>query len=272
MAGLPAERFYSTDDGPPAQGDILLGAVARIVDIDDWVPPRWQVLDEFHADLAPANETFPALRVAGGRGIVMITTHDCGHDKEFNAVVARVIEEQRVHENDEDAVAAVMAQVETDPRLDRSIQVSPMLDPATVEVAGVQGDQALLMGGRVVGYLPVPPLVVDGQTITPAAVVDLNYRITLDRLAYVQRLSAISEEGRQQLRYALARLDVLRTPTLEADLAAAVGQEVRSAKVDRRNPLVVKLTLADGSTLELLQKPGSPEPGLVSRSRRSVPS
>ena len=271
MPSLSVDRFYATEDGPPAQGDILLGSVARIVHTDDRAPSRWQVLDEYIAELAPAMGPFPSLRVAGSRSIVMVTIHDCGQDKEFNAVVSRLLAAQGIDDQDHDAVAGVVEQVEADDTLDRSIQVSPLLDPATVEVAGRQVDQSLLLGGRMVGYLPVPPLVVDGTVIVPASVVDLNYRTTLDRLTYVQRLSSLSEEARQQLRYALARLDVVRTPTLESELADAVGQEVRSAKVDKRNPLVVKLVLADGSTLELMQRPGSPPAGPISRSRRSIP-
>ena len=137
-------------------------------------------------------------------------------------------------------------------------------------MAGVPVDQGLLRAGRIVGYLPVPALVVNGATLIPEAVVDLNYRATLDRLAYTQRVTAVSEVARGQLRHALARLDVLRTPALEASLSAAVGQELRSARVDKANPLQVVLTLADGTTLELWQRPGSPPGGPVSRSRRSV--
>ena len=43
------------------------------------------------------------------------------------------------------------------------------------------------MAGQVVGYLPVPALVVNETTLIPAAVVDLNYRTTLDRLSDSQR-------------------------------------------------------------------------------------
>jgi hypothetical protein len=125
------------------------------------------------------------------------------------------------------------------------------------------------MSGHVVGYLPVPALIVSGATLIPEAVVDLNYRTTLDRLAYAQRLSCISEPARDRLRYALARLDVL--PTLESQLSDAVGQRVVKARVHKKNPLMVQLTLEDGSVLELLKTPGSPRPGPTSRTRRSVP-
>lgn len=50
----------------------------------------------------------------------------------------------------------------------------------------------------------------------------------------------------------------------------AVGQTITSAKVSKKKPLVVQLRLADGSTVELLKQPGSPAPGPVARTRRSV--
>ena len=260
-----AEEFYSSEDGAPAQGDILLGAVARVVADDDWPVPNWRALDEVEAQLDGPRGLLPALRVAAGRAVVMVTTHDCGLDKEFNAAVTRLTAAPGADEG------AVLASAEADRALDRVFQVSPLLEPATVEVAGQILDQGLLLAGRVVGYLPVPALTdPSGRTLIPESVVDLSYRATIDRFSYTHRVSAISEPARQRLRYALARLDVLRTPTLESELAAAVGQQILGAKVHKRNPLVVTLTLADGTTLELLQPPGSPPLGPVSRSRRSV--
>jgi len=271
VSRLSAADFYSTADEAPAQGDILLAAVSRIVADDMFTPPRWRVLDQISEELAPPHSPLPALRVAAGRSLVMVTTHDCGLDKEFNAVVDRLLNAAGPGA-DKDVVASERARTdaEADPQLDRTFQASPLLDPSTVEVAGVAVDQGLLRAGRIVGYLPVPALVVDGATLIPEAVVDLNYRATLDRLAYTQRVTAVSEVARGQLRHALARLDVLRTPTLEAGLSAAVGQELRSARVDKANPLQVVLTLADGTTLELWQRPGSPPDDPISRSRRSV--
>lgn len=259
------EEFYSREDGPPAQGDILLGAVARVIAGDDWAVPNWQALDEREEELDDVRGLLPPLRVAAGRALVMVTTHDCGLDKEFNAAVARLTDGEGVDEE------AAMALAEAYRTLDRAFQVSPLLDSGTVEVAGQIVDQGLLLAGRIVGYLPVPALTgPDGRTLIPKSVVDLHYRATIDRFSYTHRVSAISEAARQRLRYALARLDVLRTPTLESELAAAVGQQILDAKIHKRNPLVVTLRLADGTTLELLQPPGSPAPGPVGRSRRSV--
>jgi hypothetical protein len=271
VSRLSSPAFYSARDEAPQQGDNLIGAVSRVVGDDLYTPSRWRPLDETHAVLAPARSvgaaTMPALRVAAGRALVMVCTHDCGLDKEFNAAVDALVNSRGAGSLDE---RAAMEQAEDRSDLDRSFSVSPLVDPDSVQVAGVPVDRGLLMSGRIVGYLPVPELRVRSTIVAPESVVDLTYRATLDRLAYTQRITCVSEAAREQLRFAMARLDVLRTPSLELQLAAAVGQTITAAKVSKRNPLVVELTLADGTTVELLKKPGSPSPGPGTRTRRSV--
>jgi hypothetical protein len=56
----------------------------------------------------------------------------------------------------------------------------------------------------------------------PEAVVDLTYRVTLDRLDIV-RVTSVGKEARSQLRYSLARLDALRAPSVGFDLEAVVA-------------------------------------------------
>lgn len=163
-----------------------------------------------------------------------------------------------------------MAQAEARDDLDRSFTVSPLIDPDSVIVAGRPVDRGSLMGGHVVGYLPVPALALNGRIVIPESVVDLSYRATVDRTSYLQRITCVSEEAREQLRFALARIDVLRTPSLEIQLSAAIGQQLTSANVSKRNPLVVELALADGTTMHLLKQPGSPPPSSRTRTNRSV--
>ncbi len=264
MTAPSVDEFYSTDDLPPQQGDVLLASVSRVVARDRFAPPQWRVLDEYHGTLSASSFAgsieVPALEVAAGRALVMVCSHDCGLDKEFNAVL------DRQGSQDHEAIALV----EQRDDLDRTFSVSPLVAPESVRVAGEVVDRGLLMAGRVIGYLPVPEFVVNGRVVIPESVVDLTYRATIDRLAYTQRLTCVSESTRERLRYALARLDVLRTPTWEAQLAEAVGQEILSVRVSKKNPLIVQLRLADGSSVELLQRPGSPQPGGSSRTRRSV--
>ncbi|MBU6245298.1 MAG: hypothetical protein KGP12_08800 [Actinomycetales bacterium] len=237
-----------------SQCDILLGAVSRVVGDDGYAPDRWQALDEHQAVLAPARAAgpalMPALRVAAGRALVMVCTHDCGLDEEFNAVVDELIKPTDWERIDE-RTAQSMAKARDG--FDRSFAVSPLGDPSTVLVAGRPVDRGLLMGGHNVCFLPVPELRVGDAVMVPEPVVDLTYRSTLDRPAFTQRITCISEPAMEPLGFALARLDVLRTPSLEVQLSVAVGQQITSAKVSRSNPLLVDLTLADGSRIELLK-------------------
>ena len=271
MSKPDPQRFYSTTDEAPQQGDILIGAVARVIADDAFTPARWVGLDEHRATLAPGDQVgpveVPALRVAGGRSLVMICSHDCGLDKEFNVVLAALTDPDDEHPLGEEAA---VAQAEDRDDLDRTFTVSPLILPDKVLVAGEPVDRGSLMGGHVVGYLPVPELAVNGRVVIPESVVDLSYRATLDRNAYTQRLTCVSEDARAQLRFALARLDVLRTPNLEVQLSAAIGQEIKSAKVSKKNPLVVELVLADGTKMHLLKTPGSPAPSSRARTSRSV--
>jgi len=265
---LPVDDFYVADDLPPQQGDILLGAVARVIAKDSFSPARWAALDEalspaLGAQRVPGGRDIPAVHVAAGRALVMVTTHDYGLDKEFNAryehLVATGVGRDRA-----------LADAESANELDRSFQVSPLIDPTAVTVDGRAVPPDQLLAGKVIGYLPVPELILDGIVVVPASVVDLGYRATIDRMSYAARVCCVSETARRQLRYAMARLDVLRTPTLETDLAQAVGQSITKARVSKRDPIVVEVTLADGSRLDLLAQPGSPPPGPVSRSARSA--
>jgi hypothetical protein len=77
------------------------------------------------------------------------------------------------------------------------------------------------MRGTVIGYLPVPSF----KDLIPDAVVDLSYRVTLDRTDIV-RVVSLSAEGRAQLRYAMARLEILRTVVPKAPLERAVGMRI----------------------------------------------
>ncbi|MHB1615510.1 MAG: hypothetical protein ACYCYA_14580, partial [Actinomycetes bacterium] len=52
-------------------------------------------------------------------------------------------------------------------------------------------------GVRVDRSFPVSPLLVPATVVVPASVVDLQYRTTLDRFAYTQRLSCASEPARR---------------------------------------------------------------------------
>jgi hypothetical protein len=96
--------------------------------------------------------------------------------------------------------------------------------------------------------------------MVPEAVVDLTYRVTLDRLD-IARVACVSLEARAQLRYAFARLDSLRATTVGFNLEAVVGRHIERVTFPRKKPLFVRLHLDDGTTVDLLQQPAEPKGG-----------
>jgi hypothetical protein len=241
---IPADQFYVPVDGPPKQGDLLLAGVTRLVAHDRFRPPAWNRLDAYDATIEIAGDT-PDLRLMAGPALVMATSHDCHFDKDWNRRRSSLIREGYAEE-DADRIASA------DSTLDRTFNASPLLWPDEVG-----RDRRALLDGKILGYLPVPASQ-DGDV--PEAVVDLTYRVTLDRLD-VHRVASISETARAQLRYALAHLDSLRATKLGFEIEQAVGRTIKDVSVSRERRLFVRLHLDDGTNLDLLQQPDEPGPG-----------
>lgn len=242
---IPADAFYVPADGPPQQGDILLAGVARLVAEDRFTPPQWSALDAYDVTVSSPAGDHGDLRLAAGPALVMVTSHDCHFDKEWNRRRAELIKDG-VPEEEAKSLAS------EDPSLDRSFTASPLLRPDDLPV-----ERGNLMAGKVVGYLPVPT---SHDGLVPEAVVDLTYRVTLDRLDIV-RVASISNAARAQLRYALTRLDSLRAVTVGFEMEAVLGRHIEAVTFPGANPLLVRLELDDGSTIELLQQPTDPGEG-----------
>lgn len=241
---MRADDFYAKNEGPPRQGDILLAGVSRVIAEDRFTPAGWASLDAADAIVVVSGRNEP-LRVVAGPALVMVTSHDCHFDKQWNRT------RDRLMRNGMDEEAATR-QVDADTTLDRTFNASPLVRPDDLGV-----DQGNLMAGHVIGYLPVPP---SADGLVPEAVVDLTYRATLDRLD-LQRVAGISNAARAQLRYALARLDTLRTPSIGFEIEAVVGRQITAVTVPSGDPLKVRLRLDDGAEIELLQQPGEPGGG-----------
>ena len=244
---ISVERFYTAPNGPLKQGDILLAGTARIIAADRFTPSAWEHLDEHYLEIQPSSPERPALNIAaGGPTLVMATSHDCHFDKEWNRRRNELIKQGATEDE-------ASRQAEEDRTLDRTFTASPLIDPDDINI-----DQGNLKAGRVVGYLPVPAN--PATYIDRDAVVDLGYRVTLDRLD-VRRLASVSHEVRTQLRYGLARLDSLRSTEIGFKLEEVIGKNITEIEFPRTSPLAVRLLLDDGNHIELLQKPADPEAG-----------
>lgn len=237
------EDFYEHEwHDEPRQGDIVLCGVSRIVAEDRQSPPQWEALDAHFVTIDGAWSGERPLGIAAGIGLAMVLTHDCQLDKEWN---------RRVRELEKDGIPSEEAQAEADadPTLDRTLVVSPLVDPDDL-----RGERGNLLAGKVIGYLPVPAHL---DRLVSECVVDLTYQCTIDRLDVV-KVASIQEAARKQLRYALIQLDALRTADLGFEVEAVVGRTIQKVEVPARDPLSVRIELDDGEVIQLLQQPGTP--------------
>lgn len=236
------EDFYEWHD-PPRQGDIVLCGVSRIIAEDRHSPSQWESLDAHFVEIDGAWDNDKPLAIAAGIGLAMVLTHDCQLDKEWN---------QRVRELERGGTSTERAEAEAtaDATLDRTLVVSPLVDPNDL-----RGGRGNLLAGRVIGYLPVPA---HPEQLVEECVVDLTYQCTIDRFDVV-KVASISEAARKQLRYALIQLDALRTADLGFEVEAVVGRTIQRVDVPKRDPLTVRIQLDDGQVIQLLQQPGSPD-------------
>jgi hypothetical protein len=241
---IPADQFYIAAQGPPKQGDLLFAGVVRLVANDQFTPPAWRRLDAYDVTIQTQGEV-PDLRLVAGPALVMVTSHDCHFDKEWNQRRRTLIREGYPEDEAERIAGA-------DTALDRTFNASPLLRPDEI-----RRDRRALLDGKVLGYLPVPA---SPDGIVPEAVVDLTYRVTLDRLD-IDRVASVSEATRAQLRYALVQLESLRTTKVGFEIEHAVGRRINEVSIPQENPLFVRLQLDDGTNIDLLQQPDEPGPG-----------
>jgi hypothetical protein len=241
---IAPDLFYASGVGGLQQGDILLAGVSRVTADDSFSPSQWDQLDAREVLIDDAKPDRDPLRLFAGFGLVMVTSHDCQLEKEWNRCRSELLADGR---SEEEAEAAADA----DESLDRTVVASPLIDPDDLTRV-VRGN---LLGGRIVGYVPVPP---SEEGTIPESVVDLTYRCTLDRFDVV-RVASLTPLARSQLRYALVRLDALRTPHLDFEIESVIGRRIEAATVPRRDPLTVRLSLDDGRVIELMQQPGEPQ-------------
>lgn len=248
---IDAVDFYAVDvDQSIRQGDILLAGVTRLVAKDRHSPERWINLDQFFGSLQNSTAGVQPLAVAGGSSLVMVTSHDCHFDKEWNA---RRLSLEREGVDREEAQRRAKA----DDTLDRTFNVCPLIDPRDTRI-----EFGNLLAGRVKGYLPVPALPADPgvETLVPTSVVDLTYKSTVDRLDVfaVARLSALA---RAHLRLKIAELESHRSVELGFKVEDVIGKQIKAVDIPKKSPLLVRLTLEDGSTIELLQRSADPNGG-----------
>jgi hypothetical protein len=184
----------------------------------------------------------PAVTLATSWTPVLVISHDCEIDKEFNEHVDALIR-AGVAEEEAEARASTLSE------LDRYILVSPLLPYDERELASERWDA--VKTGKKIGYFPLPPM---------AAYEDAEFFIHLSRLCTVERrllspsykLASLSEPARALLRFKLAEAHS-RNLSVVAKLESAIGRkiaDVRNLKVKRQDATVA-LVMDDGSEVQV---------------------
>ena len=256
-----SDLFFSEDvDLPLQQGDLFLtSGVTRVGFANaSHTPMAWSSFSTHRHDFAPSLKTVPGLTSLSGRAAVMVVSHDCHMDKEVN-IRARVLMRERELAEDEAYQIA-----EDDDSLDRHVVVAPVIRIDDLVAPEDKDGRGQLLSGRRIGYLPLPNLPELGIN---DAVIDLGYRCTVDRLTLTQRLVSLNDDARVQLRYALARMDSLRTPDIGIELEKAIGQKIIGVDRPQGKRTTIVLHLSDGSDLELLPRPAASQAQAPGRQR-----
>ena len=233
--------FREDDEAPLQQGDIVLAPLVRLAVPDSTSPDRWRGLDQdrhrFPFDQEPELLAADAL---AGYAPVMVVTHDCHLDKEF-------LERYEALRKQGLRKADALKGAEEDHDLDRFVVVSPL-----IPVTAFRSTPDAIASQSVIGLFGVPSF---RRANLPASAVDVTFRATIDRNLIAHRVSSLTEEARSVLRFALARSDALRTPTIGYEIEAAIGKRIKGVRAVAGNPLLVVLDLSDGSSLTLVHQP-----------------
>lgn len=192
---------------------------------------------------------------------VLVVSHDCELDKEFNETVDALV---GAGTSEEDAIEAASA----DPSLDRYVLVSPLLPYDDRVVRRERWDA--IRAAQKIGYFPLPPM---------AEYEDAEFLVHLSRISTVERaliescpkVGSTSEQARALLRFKLAEAHSSRNLTLVSRLESAIGQaiaDVRTVKV-KRGDATVALVLKDGEELHLTARADRDPPPPPERTRKS---
>lgn len=250
---MAPEAFYLPENRPLlSQGDVYLAPTAIVWSEEAFqaiplIPPAPEgpgalvftpAWTRGSSPLAP-----PVVTVATRWAPVLVLSHDCEIDKEFNEQVDGLV-------RDGVAEAEAMVRASSDPELDRYILVSPLLPYDEQELAPSRWDA--VRAGQKIGYFPLPPM---------PAYEDTEYFIHLSRICTVERrllspvykAASLSEQARSLLRFKLAEALSSRNISVVSKLEAAIGHricDVRTLKVKRQDATVM-LVLDDGSELQV---------------------
>lgn len=234
------------------QGDIIIAPSAVLVPPDerDLSAPRrgpgwlgdFQRLALWAGDAStPSPDVSAEVRFSP----VLVVSHDCDLEKEFNGRVRELLDEGS---SEEEAVAAA----ESDPSLDPFAVVAPLLpfcDLPAKRHAGV-------LNGQRIGYFPILQLLRDGGDYF----VDLGQLSTLSVHLLPQRgkVASLAPESVFELRYKISEAYAIRDLAVLQELERLTGRTIirASALPKSGKKTSLQLFLDDGDIVHLeIRKP-----------------
>jgi hypothetical protein len=181
---------------------------------------------------------------------VMVLSHECEIEKEFNEYVAR-----REAESGPEVIERAKTEANDRWDLDRYVLVAPLIEytpAAGTREAGAAADKwAAIQAGQKIGYFPVLPL--PGASPAVPTFVHLSRVSTVERrlLAYARTLVSLTPAAVFLLRVKLAEVHSVRNLAVVSKLEAALGRTIMDVKTLKqgRSTASVALVLDDGTDL-----------------------
>jgi hypothetical protein len=246
------EDFYLADKRPLlSQGDVYLAQAAVLWSSDSrsaipLIPPA--PAEPGQTVFAPAwrpsaFSSAPGVTIATSWTPVLVISHDCEIDKEFNEYVDALVRQGVPADEAEDRASGL-------PELDRYVLVAPLLPYEEQELAPDRWDA--VRSGRKIGYFPLAPM---------PAYEDDEFFVHLSRISTIERrllsssnkVASVTDAARGLLRFKLAEVLSSRNLSVVSKLEKAIGRritDVRTLKVKRQDATVA-LVLDDGSEIQV---------------------
>jgi hypothetical protein len=192
---------------------------------------------------------------------VLVLSHDCELEKEFNERVT-----QRIREGVPELDAIVRAS--EDPTLDPYAVVAPLLPYGAFDADGHEGIHA----GQRIGCLPIDALPLDGGDY----VVDLSRpcTVSVELLPQAAKIASLAQTSVFELRYKLSEAYASRDLAVLAELEALVGHRITAVEAlpKSRNKTSLVLHLEDAEPIHIeIRRPREALPAELERLPRPHP-
>lgn len=232
------------------QGDIYLAPIAKVLNVTDALgiedepvaPPHLGVVVNIHGWPQRDAPWCPGIAFQATHCPVMIISHDCELEKDFNERVSMLIREGATEDE-------AIGLAEGDPSLDPFAVVAPLLPYS----AFPEFQHGGIRDGQRIGILPVDALPGDGGDY----VADLSEPATLSvtLLSRHTKLASLTEPEVARLRYKISETYSTRDLSVLKELQAIIGKTILRAEAEpksaKKTSLVLYLEGGEVITMEI---------------------